>query len=46
MFYFTYHRDTFVLLKGFLKKTDKTPKLELEKAKRYREDIEKMCEDE
>ncbi len=46
IFYFTYHRDTFVLLNGFLKKTDKTPKLELEKAKRYKEDFEKRCEDE
>lgn len=33
IFYFTYHKDTFVLLYGFLKKTNKTPIAELEKAK-------------
>lgn len=46
IFYFTYHKDTFVLLNGFLKKTNKTPKTELEKARRYRNDYEKRCEDE
>ena len=46
IFYFAYHKDTFVLLNGFLKKTNKTPKTELEKARRYRNDYEKRCEDE
>ena len=46
IFYFTYHKDTFVLLNGFLKKTNKTPKLELEKARKYRVDYEKRCGDE
>lgn len=44
IFYFTYHKDTFVLLNGFLKKTNKTPKAELEKAKKYKNDYEKRCE--
>lgn len=46
IFYFTYHKDTFVLLNGFLKKTNKTPKMELEKANKYRADYEKRCENE
>lgn len=46
IFYFTYHRDTFVLLNGLLKKTNKTPKSELEKARKYKNDFEKRCEDE
>lgn len=44
IFYFTYHSDTFVLLSGFLKKTNKTPTTELEKARKYRNDFEKRCE--
>jgi len=46
IFYFTYNKDTFVLLNGFLKKTNKTPKVELDKARKYRNDYEKRCEDE
>lgn len=46
IFYFTYHRDTSVLLNGFLKKTNKTPKADLEKARKYKNDFEKRCEDE
>lgn len=46
IFYFTYHRNTFVLLNGFLKKTNITPKKELEKAIKYKNDYEKRCEDE
>jgi phage-related protein len=46
IFYFTYSSNTFVLLNGFLKKTNKTPKAELEKAKKYRKDFEKRCKDE
>jgi len=46
VFYFTYQRDTFVSLNGFLKKTNKTPKTELEKARKYKIDYEKRCEDE
>jgi phage-related protein len=46
IFYFTYHGDTFILLSGFLKKTNKTPKTELDKARKYKSDFEKGCEDE
>jgi len=46
VFYFTYHKNTFVLLNGFLKKTNKTPKTELERAIRYKNDYEKRCKDE
>lgn len=46
IFYFTYHRNTFVLLNGFLKKTNSTPKVELEKAIKYKYDYEKRCDDE
>jgi len=46
LFYFTHNRNMFVLLNGFLKKTNKTPKGELEKAISYRSDYEKRCNDE
>jgi len=46
IFYFTYNKATFVLLNGFLKKTNKTPKTELERARRYKNDYEKRCMDE
>ena len=36
--YFFYVGDKAVLTNGFLKKTQKTPKAEIEKAKRYRDD--------
>lgn len=38
IFYFTWYNNKFVLLHGFIKKTMKTPKSEIEKAKRYMED--------
>jgi len=46
IFYFTYSGDTFVLLNGFVKKTRKTPKSELERARKYKEDYERRCKDE
>nr|WP_273327741.1 type II toxin-antitoxin system RelE/ParE family toxin [Vallitalea guaymasensis] len=46
IFYFTYHRNKFVLLNGFLKKSKSTPKLELEKAIKYKYDYVKRCDDE
>lgn len=46
IFYFTYNGDTFILLNGFLKKTNRTPKTELEKARKYKNDFEKRCKDE
>lgn len=38
IFYFLSLENTFVLLHGFLKKTDETPKRELDIAKRHMED--------
>lgn len=46
IFYFAYHDNKFVLLHGFTKKTDKTPERELERAKRYKEDYERRCDNE
>ena len=46
IFYFTFKNNTFVLLNGFTKKTDKTPTSELDKAIRYKADYESRCEDE
>ena len=46
IFYFKFKNNTFVLLNGFTKKTDKTPKAELERAVRYKKDYERRCENE
>lgn len=46
IFYFSYHQNTFVLLNGFVKKTQKTPELELEKARKYKADHERRCDNE
>ncbi len=46
IFYFTFQNNTFVLLHGFTKKTDKTPANELDRAIRYKEDYERRCCDE
>ena len=46
IFYFTFKNNTFVLLHGFTKKSDKTPKTELDRAIRYKEDYERRCSDE
>lgn len=43
IFYFSIHDNRFVLLSGFIKKTDKTPERELERARKYREDFERRC---
>nr|WP_269144185.1 type II toxin-antitoxin system RelE/ParE family toxin [Clostridium guangxiense] len=45
IFYFTYQDNKFILLSGFLKKTNKTPSIELEKARKYKDDFEKRCQD-
>lgn len=43
--YFFYYDGKIILTNGFVKKTQKTPKSELEKAKSYRKDyLERMCE--
>lgn len=46
IFYFTYRQNTFVLLHGFTKKTEITPKRELDRAIRYKEDYERRYNDE
>lgn len=39
IFYFLHVDDTYVLLNGFVKKTNKTPKKELDKAIQYKNDF-------
>ncbi|MBQ9365864.1 MAG: type II toxin-antitoxin system RelE/ParE family toxin [Schwartzia sp.] len=46
VFYFTFKGDTFVLLHGFKKKTNKTPNSELERALKYKKDFERRNSDE
>lgn len=46
IFYFCYQQNTFVLLHGFVKKSNKTPERELERARRYKIDYERRCDDE
>ena len=46
IFYFTYQNNTFVLLHGFTKKANKTPKTELERALKYKNDYERRNENE
>lgn len=43
IFYFAYTGTTFVLLHGFVKKTNKTPARELHRARKYKEDYERRC---
>ncbi len=45
IFYFSFQKNKFVLLHGFIKKMDKTPTRELDKAKRYMVDYELRCEE-
>ena len=46
IFYFLRAGDTFVLLHGFRKKTNKTPSKELERAMAYKEDYERRWNNE
>lgn len=46
IFYFLYENNTFILLHGFVKKTNKTPERELEKALKYKMDYERRCQNE
>ena len=46
IFYFCYKGNTFVLLHGFVKKSNKTPERELERARKYKMDYERRCDDE
>ncbi len=44
IFYFSFNKEVYVLLHGFAKKSEKTPKRELDRAKRYKKDYETRCE--
>ncbi len=46
IFYFLFEKNTFVLLHGFVKKTNKTPERELKKALNYKLDYERRCQNE
>ena len=46
IFYFLFEKNTFILLHGFVKKTNKTPTKELEQALKYKLDYERRCQDE
>ncbi len=46
IFYFLFDKNKFVLLHGFMKKTDKLPEHELERALNYKLDYERRCLDE
>lgn len=46
VFYFAYTGSRFILLHGFVKKTNKTPSSELDRARKYKEDYERRCNDE
>ncbi len=45
IFYFSFRNNKFVLLSGFIKKTNKTSTRELNKAKRYMVDYEMRCKE-
>ncbi|RDY32280.1 type II toxin-antitoxin system RelE/ParE family toxin [Lachnotalea glycerini] len=42
--YFFYYDGKIIVTNGFIKKTQKTPKAEIEKAKKYRNDYLERCE--
>jgi DNA-binding XRE family transcriptional regulator len=44
IFYFSYEQNTFILLHGFVKKSNKTPERELERARKYKIDYESRCD--
>ena len=46
IFYFTYSKETIVLLSAFVKKTMKTPQIELDRALKYKQDYERSHSDE
>jgi phage-related protein len=43
---FIFTGSAFVLLHGFVKKTNKTPVREIDRARKYKEDYERRCNDE
>lgn len=46
IFYFCYQQNTFILLNGFVKKTNKTPERVLEEVGEYKVDYESRCNNE
>jgi len=44
IFYFLYDKNKFVLLHGFVKKANKPPDRELERALNYKKDYERRCQ--
>jgi phage-related protein len=46
IFYFLFDKNKFVLLHGFVKKADKPPERELDRALKYKKDYERRCHDE
>ena len=44
IFYFTYYNNRYIMLHGFIKKTMKTPKKEIELARKYMEDYRRRNE--
>ncbi|MCL2099581.1 MAG: type II toxin-antitoxin system RelE/ParE family toxin [Oscillospiraceae bacterium] len=44
IFYFLFEKNKFILLHGFVKKTNKTPPKELERALKYKLDYERRCQ--
>lgn len=46
IFYFTYYKNKYILLHGFIKKTMSTPTKELDKALKYMEDYKRRNCDE
>ena len=46
IFYFLFDKNKFVLLHGFVKKSDKIPERELERALAHKLDYESRCDDE
>lgn len=46
IFYYTYRNNKFILLHGYIKKSQKTLKSEIERARKYKEDYERRCNSE
>lgn len=46
IFYFAYNSNTCIILHGFVKKSQATPPQEIERARKYKEDYERRCNDE
>lgn len=43
IFYFTYHNNKYILLHGFIKKSIKTPRSEIDRARKYMDDYIRRC---